>query len=112
LDIDALHPQPRPRASCRHGDRVTGRASLARSRSICYLGLAFASLIGFVAAVGAAHYFAQGSSGTASDHVYYSFTVLATTGFRDLTAAHSLGHVLAVIEMLIGQLYWSPSSAS
>jgi hypothetical protein len=37
--------------------------------------------------------------------VYYSFTVLTTTGFGDYTAAHPVGHALAVLEMLTGQLY-------
>ena len=37
--------------------------------------------------------------------MYYSFTVLTTTGFGDLTAAHGLGRALAVVEMLVGQLY-------
>ena len=36
---------------------------------------------------------------------YFSFTVLTTTGFGDLTAASPLGHALAVLEMLVGQLY-------
>jgi hypothetical protein len=31
--------------------------------------------------------------------------VLTTTGFGDLTAASPLGHALAVLEMLVGQLY-------
>ena len=37
--------------------------------------------------------------------MYYSFTVLTTTGFGDLTAAHGRGRALAVVEMLVGQLY-------
>jgi hypothetical protein len=37
--------------------------------------------------------------------VYFSFTVLTTTGFGDFTAATSVGHALAVVEMLLGQLY-------
>ena len=37
--------------------------------------------------------------------MYYSFTVLTTTGFGDLTAAEPVGHALAVVEMLGGQLY-------
>lgn len=69
------------------------------------IGLTFASMIGFVAAVGPSPYFSQGLSGTASDHVYYSFTVLTTTGFGDLTAGHHIGRALAVTEMLLGQLY-------
>jgi Ion channel len=69
------------------------------------VGLAFSSAIGFVAAVGPAHFYSQGTNGTASDDVYYSFTVLTTTGFGDLTAAQRVGRALAVIEMLVGQLY-------
>ena len=69
------------------------------------IGLGFASIIGFVAAVGSASYFAQGGTPGASEHIYYSFTVLTTTGFGDLTAAHSVGRALAVLEMLVGQLY-------
>jgi Ion channel len=69
------------------------------------VGLTFASVIGFVAAVGPSHFFAQGTNGTASEHLYYSFTVLTTTGFGDFTAANNVGRALAVIEMLLGQLY-------
>jgi len=37
--------------------------------------------------------------------VAYSFTVFTTTGFGDYTAAHPVGHALAVLEMLTDQLY-------
>ena len=37
--------------------------------------------------------------------MYFSFTVLTTTGFGDLTPATSVGRALAVLEMLGGQLY-------
>ena len=37
--------------------------------------------------------------------MYYSFTVLTTTGFGDFTAATPVGHAMAVVEMLLGQLY-------
>jgi hypothetical protein len=69
------------------------------------LGLAFASAIGFAADVGTSHYFAQTAQDTTSERVYYSFTVLTTTGFGDFTAAHGAGRALAVVEMLVGQIY-------
>jgi hypothetical protein len=69
------------------------------------VGLIFAWVIGFVAHVESAPYFAEGGDGTQSDRVYYSFTVLTTTGFGDLTAAEPVGRALAVLEMLVGQLY-------
>jgi hypothetical protein len=69
------------------------------------LGLTFAMFIAFVAAVDNTPYFASGTDGTPGDRVYFSFTVLTTTGFGDFTAATPLGHALAVGEMLTGQLY-------
>jgi Ion channel len=69
------------------------------------LGLAFASVIGFVSDIQSSPYFAQAAHPTTSDRVYYSFTVLTTTGFGDFTAAHSGGRALAVLEMLVGQIY-------
>ncbi len=69
------------------------------------VGLLFASFISFVGHVESGHYFVQSRDVTAGDRVYYSFTVLTTTGFGDYSAAHPVGHALAVLEMLIGQLY-------
>lgn len=69
------------------------------------IGLLFAWLIGFVTHVGSTPYFAQHTDGTEGDRVYFSFTVLTTTGFGDFSAATPFGHALAVIEMLVGQLY-------
>ena len=69
------------------------------------VGLVFAAIIGFIAQVDSTPYFAQHTSGTEGDRVYFSFTVLTTTGFGDFSAATPVGHALAVIEMLTGQLY-------
>ncbi len=69
------------------------------------VGLVFAWIIGFIAQVDSTPYFAQHTSGTEGDRVYFSFTVLTTTGFGDFSAAAPVGHALAVIEMLTGQLY-------
>jgi hypothetical protein len=68
-------------------------------------GLIFAWIVGFVGAVNSTPYFAQHVADTQGDKVYYSFTVLTTTGFGDFTPATAVGHSLAVIEMLVGQLY-------
>jgi Ion channel len=69
------------------------------------LGLVFAWIIGFIIHVSSTPYFAQHTNGTDGDWVYFSFTVLTTTGFGDFSAATPTGHALAVIEMLTGQLY-------
>jgi hypothetical protein len=69
------------------------------------VGLLFASVIAVASHVGSAPYFAEGAKVTGGERVYYSFTVLTTTGFGDYTAATPFGHALAVLEMLSGQLY-------
>jgi Ion channel len=69
------------------------------------VGLTFGFLIGALATGLAGDYFAQGTDGTQSQRVYFSFTTLTTTGFGDLTARAPGGRALAVLEMLIGQLY-------
>jgi Ion channel len=69
------------------------------------VGLIFAWIVGFIAHVDSAPYFASGTDGTQADRVYFSFSVLTTTGFGDFTAAQPAGRALAVIEMLAGQLY-------
>ena len=69
------------------------------------VGLLFASIIAFAATVQNSPYFTQGKKVSNGERVYYSFTVLTTTGFGDYTAAQPFGHALAVLEMLIGQLY-------
>jgi hypothetical protein len=68
-------------------------------------GLIFAWAVSLVADLDGGAYFAQGGDANQGDRVYYSFTVLTTTGFGDFTADTPVGHALAVMEMLIGQLY-------
>jgi hypothetical protein len=87
----------------RHG--VTLQAVAGALAIYVQLGLIFAWLIGFVAYVSTPPYFTHGGDGTQADRVYYSFTVLTTTGFGDFTAAQQLGRGIAVVEMLGGQLY-------
>jgi hypothetical protein len=96
---------------------VTGLTRLARREGVnrrvvagalaIYLlvGVMFAMTVAFAAEIASTPFFSNGTDGTLSDHVYYSFTVLTTTGFGDYTAAHGGGRALAVLEMLIGQLY-------
>jgi Ion channel len=68
------------------------------------VGLLFASIIAVASHVEGGNYFVQGKETDAVD-LYYSFTVLTTTGFGDYTSRLPFGHALAVMEMLVGQLY-------
>ncbi len=84
---------------------VTPQAVAGALTLYLLLGLVFAWVIGFVAKVDDIPYFAQQANASTSQIVYFSFAVLTTTGFGDLTAATHLGRALAVVEMLLGQLY-------
>jgi hypothetical protein len=68
-------------------------------------GMFFAFVYGAVNNLGGSPFFDQGLSTTPSRCLYFSFTTLTTVGYGDLTARTNLGHTLAVIEALIGQIY-------
>jgi hypothetical protein len=68
-------------------------------------GLMFMFLYGAMAVLGQGPFFAQGTDGTRPLRLYFSFVTLATLGYGDYTPAGNLGHALAVLEALIGQLY-------
>jgi hypothetical protein len=69
------------------------------------LGVLFAWVVAFAARVDRTPFFASGESLADRPSVYYSFTVLTTTGFGDYTAGSAVARTLAVAEMLTGQLY-------
>ncbi len=83
---------------------ITLRAVLGALTIYLSVGLLFAWVIAVVAALDDKPYFVQPDV-SQGDRVYFSFTVLTTTGFGDFTAATPVGHALAVVEMLVGQLY-------
>lgn len=68
-------------------------------------GMLFMFLYGVLATLGHTPFFAQGTDGTRALRFYFSFVTLATLGYGDYTPAGNLGHALAVLEALIGQLY-------
>jgi hypothetical protein len=68
-------------------------------------GLAFIFVYGTAAVLGSGDFFAQGTDGTRAIRLYFSYVTLATVGYGDYTPAGNLGHSLAVVEALLGQLY-------
>ena len=69
------------------------------------IGMLFVFLYGVIAVVSSGDFFAQGTDGTRSLRLYFSFVTLATLGYGDYTPAHELGRTLAIVEALFGQLY-------
>ena len=69
------------------------------------LGMIYLFFYGAVANIDSATFFAQGTDGTRAIRLYFSYVTLATVGYGDYTPATNLGHMLAISEALLGQLY-------
>ena len=69
------------------------------------IGMLFVFLYGLGATLGSGDFFAQGTDGTRSLRLYFSFVTLATLGYGDYTPGHEFGRTLAIVEALFGQLY-------
>jgi hypothetical protein len=69
------------------------------------IGMLFTFGYGAAAALGSGPFFAQGTDGTTSLRLYFSYVTLATLGYGDYTPAGDFGHTAAIVEALVGQLY-------
>jgi hypothetical protein len=69
------------------------------------IGLLFTTVYGAIAELGSGDLFAQGTDGTLSLRLYFSYVTLATVGYGDYTTSGQLAHTVAITEALIGQLY-------
>ena len=89
--------------------RATGRVRLEAVLGVLSLylliGLLFAFVYGAIDRLGGEPFFASEVPATLSRCIYFSFTTLTTVGYGDLVARSDLGHTLAVVEALVGQIY-------
>jgi hypothetical protein len=69
------------------------------------VGMFFLFAYGLIAVLGSGPFFAQGTDGTPALRLYFSYVTLATLGYGDYSAEANIGHMLSVLEALIGQLY-------
>ena len=68
-------------------------------------GMLFLFLYSVAATLGSGPFFAQGTDGTRSIRLYFSYVTLATLGYGDYTPAGGIGRTLAIVEAVFGQLY-------
>ena len=88
------------------GERTVNIQTVFGAISLYFMiGLLFAFTITTVARIGDGPYFAQGTDGSLSQRVYFSFVTLATLGYGDLTPATGTGRLLSVFETVTGSLY-------
>jgi len=69
------------------------------------IGMFFALVYRFLGVAGGSAFFGAGGDGTIAQDFFFSFTTLTTTGYGNLVPAANPGQTLAVIEMLVGQLF-------
>jgi voltage-gated potassium channel Kch len=69
------------------------------------LGLLFAFLYFAFGRWNNAPFFAGVAHATSSNYLFFSYTTLTTTGYGNLVPAGTVGQSLAVLEMLVGQIF-------
>jgi hypothetical protein len=69
------------------------------------LGLAFAGIYGGMNDIESGKFFVQHAADNSIDFLYFSFVVLTTLGFGDLTPAPNMARVVVTFEALIGQIF-------
>jgi hypothetical protein len=69
------------------------------------IGMSFAYLYRTLGVVQTAPFFGGQGDGRFPQDLFFSFTTLTTTGYGDLVPSGNPGQSLAVLEMLLGQLF-------
>ena len=85
--------------------QVTEQTVLAVICVYVLFGLIFALFIFGVNGITGRQFFVQNPTPTFADFVYFSFVVLTTLGFGDLTPATDGGKAVVAFEALLGQLF-------
>jgi hypothetical protein len=88
-----------------HHRRVTSETILGALCAYVLIGLLFAFLYLAVNDFRSEPFFAQPGPHTQGEFLYYSFVVLTTLGFGDLSPSVGLPQALTVIEALLGSIF-------
>jgi hypothetical protein len=86
--------------------RVIGRETILGAVCVyVLLGMVFAGLFAAINDVDGGKFFTQRPVESNIDFLYFSFVVLTTLGFGDLTPAPDIARVMVTFEALIGQVF-------
>jgi hypothetical protein len=86
-------------------ERVNFRTILGAISVYTLFGMLFAFLFLGVDRWVGGDFFTGVAHPVSSDYVFFSYTTLTTTGYGNLVPAENVGQTLAVIEMLMGQIF-------
>jgi Ion channel len=86
--------------------RVIGRETILGAVCVyVLLGIVFAGIYGAINDIDGGQFFAQRVVQSNVDFLYFSFVVLTTLGFGDLTPKPDIARVIVTFEALIGQVF-------
>ena len=86
--------------------RVIGRETILGAVCVyVLLGIVFAGIYGAINDIDGGQFFAQRVVQSNIDFLYFSFVVLTTLGFGDLTPKPDVARVIVTFEALIGQVF-------
>jgi hypothetical protein len=91
--------------------KVDAETFLGALAAYLLLGMFFAFAYLVMAALQGTPFFGAAGAGTASQTLFFSFTTLTTTGYGNYVPTESLGQSVAVLEMLIGQIFLATAIA-
>jgi len=85
--------------------RVDQETMLGAIAAYLLIGMTFAFAYRTISALQAGPFFGTDGDGTTSQTLFFSFTTLTTTGYGNLVPAANPGQSMAVLEMILGQLF-------
>jgi hypothetical protein len=85
--------------------QVDFRTILGAISVFTLMGLLFAFLYVAISRWSDHEYFTRVAHAASSDYLFFSYTTLTTTGYGNLVPAGKVGQSLAVLEMLVGQIF-------
>ncbi len=91
--------------------KVDAETFLGAISAYLLIGLCFALAYRTLGVLQSAPFFGVGGEGTTAQTLFFSFTTLTTTGYGNLVPAGNPGQTLAVLEMVIGQIFLASAIA-
>lgn len=85
--------------------RVDFRTILGAVSVFTLLGLLFGFLFIALGRLQSGEVFAGTPAPSSADYLFFSYTTLTTTGYGNLVPSGQIGQILAVFEMLVGQIF-------
>ena len=91
--------------------KIDAEALLGTLSAYLLIGLCFGFAYLTMGAIQSAPFFGSQGDGTTSQALFFSFTTMTTTGYGNLVPAAQPGQSIAVLEMLMGQLFLATAIA-